>query len=83
MLNLGVNSYFSSWDEILHARGHKHYFWGAQAPKCTPVAPGQLLSFGAQSSLGGHTSRLEGTSGDLEGHGPEMPPRVAGPVASY
>ena len=36
--------------------------------------------FGAQSSLGGHNSRLGGTSSDLVGHGLGMPPRVAGPV---
>ena len=34
---------------------------GAEVPKCTPVAPALLLSFGAQSSLGGHTSRLGST----------------------
>ena len=33
--------------------GGKVYFGGAKAPKCTLVAPGLLLSFGAQSSLGG------------------------------
>ena len=42
-------------------RGQRQYFAGAQATKCTSVVPGLLLSFGAQPSLGGHTSRLVGT----------------------
>ena len=68
-----------------HAGGwHKQYFFGgAQAQKCTPVAPGLLLSFRAQSSFGGHISRLEGTSSDLGGRDPKMPPRGAGPVPHY
>ena len=56
-------------------RGAQAVFWGAQAPKFTPVAPGQLLSFGAQPSLGGgHIFRL-GLQGVIWlGQGPEMPP---------
>ena len=42
------------------------YFWGIQAPKCTPMAPGLLPFFGHNSRLGEHISRLGG-------HGPEMP----------
>ena len=38
------------------------FFWGAEASKYTPVAPGLLLSYGAQSSL------------DLKRHSPEVPP---------
>ena len=33
--------------------GHKQYLREAQAPKCSPVAPSLLFSFGAQSWLGG------------------------------
>ena len=45
--------------------GHNQYFGGTQAPNCTPVAPGQLISFEQQSSLGRHISFLGGTSSDL------------------
>ena len=56
-LRLGVHSYFSSWNEtLLTFGGHKQYFGGAQALKCISVTPGLLLSFGAQSSLGGNFS---------------------------
>ena len=59
--------------------GAQIVFLGAQAPKCTPVAPGLLLSFGAQSLLRGHNSRLGGTNSDLGGgHNPEMPPVAQG-----
>ena len=53
--------------KFAYARGgHKQYFWEAQASKCALVAPGLLLYFGAQSSLGEHNSRLEGgTSSEL------------------
>ena len=44
-----------------------------QAPKCTPVAPSLLLSFGVQSSLGG-TFLVWGAQAVIGGHGPEMPP---------
>ena len=40
-----------------------------------------VIFFGAQSSLGGgHNFRLGGTSSQLAGHGPGMPPRGAGSV---
>ena len=53
---------------------HKQYcFWGgAQAPKCTPVAPGQLLFLGAKSLLGRGTFLAWGGTGSDLGHGPEM-----------
>ena len=38
---------------------------GGTASKCQPATFGPLLSFGAQLSLGGHISRLVGTSNDL------------------
>ena len=48
-----VHLCFSSWNETLLTLGvAKAVFWGVQAPKCTPVAPCLLLSFGAQSLLG-------------------------------
>ena len=63
----GVKSLASSWRSLVfcvleqdftHAWGARAVLWGTQVPKCTPVAPGVLLSFGAQSSLGGaHFSR--------------------------
>ena len=38
--------------DFTHAWGApRAVFWGAQAPKCTPVVPGMLLSFGSQSLL--------------------------------
>ena len=49
-------------------------FWGAQAPKCTPVAPGLQLVWGTQSSLGGRISRWGGTSSDLGEQAPKCPP---------
>ena len=39
--------------------------------------------FGAQSSLGGHSSCLGGISSDLGGHGPEMPPVTSGLLQVY
>ena len=55
---------------------HKQYFWGAQASKCTLVASGLLLYFGAQSSLGEHNSRLQGEPQALIWGGlrPKIPP---------
>ena len=62
-LSLSVHSCFLSWNEslLMLGGGHKQYFWGAQAPKCTPVALGLLLFWGAQGVI-------------LGGHCPEMPP---------
>ena len=40
-----------------HLGLHKQYFGGAQAHKCTSVAPDMFL-FGAQSSLGGHRPEM-------------------------
>ena len=46
--------FFLSRNENLLMPGrHKQYFGKVQALKCTSVAPGLLVSFGAQSSLGG------------------------------
>ena len=71
---------FLSWNENLLMPGrHKQYFGKVQALKCTSVAPGLLVSFGAQSSLGGHISRLGGISCDL-GVRPEMLPHGARPA---
>ena len=39
--------------------------------------------FGAQSSLGGHNSCFGGTSSDLEGHGPGLPPVASGLLQVY
>ena len=65
--------------KFAHARGYKLYFWGAQASKCSLVSPSLLLYFGAQSLLGEQNSRLEGgTSSDLGGYGPKMPPMAPG-----
>ena len=44
--------------------GTSSIFGGAQDPKSTLVAPGQLLWFGVQSLLGGHIFRLGGSSSD-------------------
>ena len=38
--------------------------------------------FGAQSSLGGHNSRLEGTNSDFGGHGPGLLPVAPGLVCA-
>ena len=73
-LSLGVHSRFSSWNKTLITPGRAQaVFWVAQAPKCTPVAPGLSFSLGAQSSLEGHTSLLGSTNSDLGEHGPETP----------
>ena len=54
-------------------------FWGgSHAPNCTPLAPSLLLSLWHNLRLGRHISRLGGTSSDLGGHGPEMPPVATG-----
>ena len=50
--------FYSRW-------GAQAVFWGAHALKCTSEAPGLLLSFGAQSSLGGQKQYFGG-------HGPKM-----------
>ena len=52
-LRLQSRSFFVLEQNFSHAGG-------TQASNCSPVAPGRLISFGAQSSLGawGHTSRL-------------------------
>ena len=42
---------FCSGTIFSHASGAQAVFWWAQAPRCTPVVPILLLSFGAQSSL--------------------------------
>ena len=66
-----VYSYFRPRTEVcLRLGGHKHYFLGAQAPKCSPVVPGLLLYFGAQSLLGGHNSRLWGAQAVICGARP-------------
>ena len=62
-LSLCVHLCFLSWiGTKFYSRmeGHKPCFTRAQAPKCIWEAPGLLLSFGARSSFGGHTSRLRG-----------------------
>ena len=67
-LSLGVHSCFSSWNEtLLKLEGAQavFFFGGAQEPKCTPLGPDLLLSFGAQSLLGRHTSPVGGTNCDL------------------
>ena len=74
----GIHSCFSSNKMLLTLGGHKRYFEGALAPKCTPVALGLLLSFGAQFSLGGHISRWGGTSNDFGGTVPKSPPPPRG-----
>ena len=52
-LRFGIHSCVLSWNETLLIFGEAQaVFWGAQAPKCTLVAPGKLFSFGTQSSLG-------------------------------
>ena len=67
-LSLRVHTCFSSWKEILLTLfGAQAVLWGVQAAKCNSVAPGLLLSFGAQPSLRGHNSCLGGTSSDLGG----------------
>ena len=51
-LSLGIHSCFSSWNGTLRTLGgHKQYFGGAQAPKCTPVAPGLFFLSGHISSI--------------------------------
>ena len=59
--------------------GHKQYFWGAEVAKCTPVAPGLLLSFRAQSSLVGAHFSLEGARAVIWGARPRNSPRGTGP----
>ena len=77
------NTFFVLERKFSYACGHRQYSGGAQAPKCTTVAPGLLLSFGAQSSLGGgHIYHLGCTSSDLGGVRPRNAPRGAGLVAN-
>ena len=85
-LRLGVHSCFRPGSRLysrLRGRGgggwHKQFFGGAQAPKCTPVAPGLLLSFEAQYSLTGTFLVWRDTSSDLGGTWPRNAPRGAGP----
>ena len=60
------------------------YAWVAHAPNCIPLAPGSLLYFGAQYSLGMHNSRLEGgTSSDLGGVQTRNAFHGAGPLHLY
>ena len=62
-------------------REHKLCFRGAQAAKCTPVAPGLFFLGGEHNlRLGVHNSRLGGRSSDLGFHGPEVFPRRAEPA---
>ena len=72
---------FFAWNETsLTLGGQKQYFGETQAPKCSPEAPSQLLSFTEQYSLGGaFLVRGGSTSSHLGRQGPEMPPRSAGP----
>ena len=76
-LRLSVHSCFSSWHDMLLTIG------GAQAPKCTPVVPGLLLSFGAQSSLERAHFSLGGTNSDLEGTAPKCPRGENSPNGAY
>ena len=41
-LSFGIRPCFSSWNVILLTLGAQAVFWGAQAPKCTPVAQSSL-----------------------------------------
>ena len=50
---LALPGVFRPETKFYHGGGHEQYFGGSLVPKCTPVAPGLLLSFGAQSSLRG------------------------------
>ena len=65
-LSLSVHTCFSSWNKILFTlSGAQAVFWGGTGP----------VFFGAQPSLGGNTSRLEGTSSNLGGStAPKCPP---------
>ena len=55
-LSLGVHSFFRPGTKLFsRLGGHKQYFVGAQAPKCTPVAPACYF-------LSEHTSRLGSTA---------------------
>ena len=45
---------------------------------CAPEAPNLLISSGHSPRLGGLNFRFGGTSSNLRGHGPGMPPRGAG-----
>ena len=71
----GAKSWASSWRLLVFfvlERNFSHAWGGggAQVPKCTPVAPGLLFSFEAQSSLG-------------EGAGPQNAPHRAGPAVGW
>ena len=77
LVRLGVHSCFSSLNRTLLTLkgGMQAIICGAQAPKCTPVAPGLLLSFRTKSTLRGYMSYLGGTQTVIwREHGPEMPP---------
>ena len=54
--------------------GVKTSIMGVQSPKCSPVSPRLLLSFGAQSLRGGHISHLGAQKHWFGGHGPKVPP---------
>ena len=55
-----TRAFSSGTNFILTRGGHKRFLEEAQAPKCTPVAPGCYF-------LLGHNPRLEGTNSDLGG----------------
>ena len=75
-LSLHVHSSVSSWNEILLTlSGAQAVFWRSTGSEMHSSGFGLLLSFGAQSSLGG-------TSSDLGENGPEIPPWRRAWVAS-
>ena len=69
-----VCSYFRPRTKVrLRLRGHKQYFWGARAVKCTSGAPDLLLFLGG-------TILVWGAQAVFWGHGPEMFPSGARPA---
>ena len=72
-LSLGVHSYFLSWSKILLTLGDtSSIFWGSTGPEMHSSGTGHVTFFRGTILDWGHTSRLGGTSSDLEGR-PEMP----------
>ena len=53
-------------------------FWGAQAPKCTPGAPGCCFLLGHNPRFGGHIFRLGAQAVIWGGTLPKCPPVVLG-----
>ena len=64
---VGVHLCFLSWNETLLTLGGwaKAEFWGGTGPEMHFSGTRPVTFFGAKSLLGGHISRLGGTSSDL------------------